>query len=200
MFSNKKMVSFGQWWFRYRSYSPLPLLIIAVFYPFYDVTRFSFNIAFGIIFILIGELGRTWCVGYAGGITRTRSGDLHSLITAGPFYYVRNPIYIFNMIMYAGVTLALNVPVIVPFMAVYFFTQYSFIVAYEEQILEEKFGAEYLNYKNKVSRWIPKFSNIKRSSHPFLLKEALKSERKTINAIFVVILISVAKYFICRSL
>lgn len=201
MISNKKMVELGQWWFKYRSYSPLPLLFVGILYPVYNVSSFSFNFSLGLILILIGELGRTWCVGYAGGITRTRSGDLHSLITTGPFYYVRNPIYIFNMIMYAGVTLVLNVPIIVPFMAVYFFLQYSFIVAYEEKILEEKFGAEYLNYKKHVPRWIPRLiCNIKRSDHPFLLKEAMKSEKKTINAIVISILIAVVKFFFWRWL
>jgi protein-S-isoprenylcysteine O-methyltransferase Ste14 len=29
------------------------------------------------------------------------------------------------------------------------------MVNYEENILEEKFGKDYLEYKNKVSKWIP---------------------------------------------
>ena len=34
-----------------------------------------------------------------------RMGDLEELIVAGPFWYVRNPIYIFNIIMYCGAAL-----------------------------------------------------------------------------------------------
>ncbi|MBN1114138.1 MAG: hypothetical protein JXA66_02235, partial [Oligoflexia bacterium] len=123
---NKKLGQMiGKWWFKYRSYSPLPLLILAVFYPYYNVADFRIYMSTGLFLILAGEAGRLWCVGYAGGITRTRTGDLDRLVTSGPFSYVRNPIYISNIIMYTGVTLLLGVPALIPFALLYFFIQYN---------------------------------------------------------------------------
>ncbi len=42
-----------------------------------------------------------------------------------------------------------------PVAVLLFATEYSFIVRYEEGVLESTFGREYLDYKNCVPRWLP---------------------------------------------
>jgi hypothetical protein len=42
-----------------------------------------------------------------------------------------------------------------PFAVLLFAVEYSFIVRYEEGVLETTFGREYLVYKNCTPRWLP---------------------------------------------
>lgn len=189
------MIELGKWVFKNRGWLPVPMLFFAALYPSYNNSKTT--IIIGILLVLIGEAGRLWSVGFAGGITRTRKGDLHELIVTGPFAIVRNPIYISNMIMYSGASLMMGVPVLLPFVLLYFFIEYSLIIIYEESILLNSFGATYETYKKAVNRWIPNFSiKIEKSKHEFNLKELMTAEKSTFNSIIGIFLISLIKYFI----
>lgn len=189
------MIELGKWVFKNRGWLPVPILFLAALYPSYNTSKTT--IITGILLVLIGEAGRLWSVGFAGGITRTRKGDLHELIVTGPFAIVRNPIYISNMIMYSGASLMMGVPTLLPFVLLYFFIEYSLIIIYEESILLNSFGTTYEEYKKAVSRWIPNFSiKIEKSKHEFNLKELITAEKSTFNSIIGIFLISLIKYFI----
>ncbi len=193
------MEKIGAFIFRNRSYMPLPILLVGIFWPTYNVENIGLNISLGLIFITVGELGRIWCVSYAGGITRTRTGDLNQLITSGPFSFVRNPIYIANIILYSASAFLLGVPALVPFAIVYFILEYTFIIAYEEGLLIRTFSDEYLQYTDKVHRWLPRLTPyVGRNVHYPLIKDALKAERSTFNSIIGIIVIAVIKYFVLR--
>ena len=58
----------------------------------------------GFAVIALGEFSRLWGVAIAGSETRTTGpvGGTY-LITRGPFAYVRNPLYVGNMLLYSGV-------------------------------------------------------------------------------------------------
>ncbi|MFQ6678621.1 MAG: methyltransferase family protein [Fidelibacterota bacterium] len=76
------------------------------------------------------------------------------IITTGFYAYSRNPIYISFCIVSLGIGVLLNsVWVIISFMPslsiIYFMA-----IKKEEAYLEAKFGAEYIEYKNKVRRWL----------------------------------------------
>jgi protein-S-isoprenylcysteine O-methyltransferase Ste14 len=191
------MGKIGAFIFRNRSYMPIPVLLVGIFWPSYNAS--NLNITLGILFVALGEIGRIWCVSYAGGITRTRKGDLNQLITSGPFSFVRNPIYISNIVMYSASAFLLGVPALVPFAIVYFVLEYTFIVAYEELLLVKTFGDEYLQYTDNVHRWLPKLTPyVGRNVHYPLVKEALKAERSTFNSIMGIIAVAVIKYFLLR--
>lgn len=191
------MERIGAFIFRNRSYMPLPVLLLGVFWFSYSPTEL--NITLGIIFVVLGELGRIWCVSYAGGITRTRTGDLNQLITSGPFSFVRNPIYISNIIMYSASAFLLGVPALVPWAIIYFVLEYTFIIAYEEALLIKVFGDEYIQYTDKVNRWLPRLTPyIGRNVHYPLVKEALKAERSTFTSLIGITVIAIVKYFILR--
>lgn len=77
------------------------------------------------------------------------------LITEGLYSYSRNPIFL--GIVIANVGLFLVMPnaftlLIVSLSTISINTQ----VRLEEEFLDKKFGKEYINYKNNVSRWIGK--------------------------------------------
>jgi protein-S-isoprenylcysteine O-methyltransferase Ste14 len=77
-----------------------------------------------------------------------------ALVTAGPYRFSRNPIYIALTLLYLGIALAVDsawiagliVPVLIAI-------RYG-VIAREESFLEQKFGAAYRDYKARVRRWL----------------------------------------------
>jgi protein-S-isoprenylcysteine O-methyltransferase Ste14 len=77
-----------------------------------------------------------------------------AIIDDGIYAYSRNPIYIAMILVYIGFVIIINsVWVLLLLPAVYLVMHFGVILR-EEKYLAEKFGEEYLNYKNKVRRWI----------------------------------------------
>ena len=76
------------------------------------------------------------------------------LITDGVFRISRNPMYLGMFLILIGLGLSLGslLPIIFPFIFARIIKR-RFILA-EEKMLKEKFGKEWLFYKNEVRRWI----------------------------------------------
>ncbi|MEF9603880.1 isoprenylcysteine carboxylmethyltransferase family protein [Paracoccus sp. PXZ] len=77
-----------------------------------------------------------------------------ALVTDGPFRLSRNPIYLADLILLAGLMLALAAPaglVMVPAFAL--FLQRRFILR-EEAVIPATFGSAYERYRMTVRRWI----------------------------------------------
>lgn len=179
-------VRVGRWWFQRRGVSPLPLILLCLILP--PQFRLSgVQLALVALGILLAEWVRIWAVGYAGSVTRTRGDTVPRLIHAGPFRYVRNPLYLANIAMYALCGVAFGFGGVSLFIAAYFAVQYHFIVAFEEDTLKREFGVAYEFYCARVARWLPAFSpTVETSGHPFELKKALRSERATLIALIVI--------------
>lgn len=107
----------------------------------------------GYIFLIIATLGRLWCSVYIGGYKNDK------VIKEGPYSIVRNPLYIFSFLGGIGLGLAaenlLLLSLIIPLFIVY----YPSIVVQEEKNLETKYEQDFIDYKNKTPRWLPRFSN-----------------------------------------
>lgn len=180
--SGKTKAVIGRRWFQQRSWSPVPLFVLLViFEP--DFTWGPSNywgLALVLTLIVLAESVRVWAVGYAGSITRTRDDLVPVLVTAGPYRYVRNPLYIANIILYtcAGILFGFwSVSVVIFF---YSIIQYFFIVSYEETLLTQTFGDPYRRFLEQVPRWFPRIKpTIAASDHQFDLARGLKSERST---------------------
>jgi protein-S-isoprenylcysteine O-methyltransferase Ste14 len=182
--------------FTYRSYTPIPFLITMVIFA--QPTLTSLLIGFAIV--ALGEAIRFWGVSIAGSETRT-TGNVGGtyLITNGPFAYVRNPLYVGNMLLYAGVgvmSMALY-PWLFIVAVAWFYVQYTLIVSKEEEYLREKFRTDYAHYCQHVSRFLPRLTpyvapnqSPKRES----TSEGLASERRTLQAIGLVTLVIVVIY------
>jgi len=182
--------------FTYRSYTPLPFLGVMLWYARPTVL----SMMAGFLLVAGGEAIRFWGVSIAGSETRTtgRVGGTF-LITNGPFAYVRNPLYVGNMLMYAGVgvmSLALF-PWLLLAATVWFYLQYYLIVTQEEEYLTERFGGEYREYVKAVGRFFPRMRRYVAAQPPpktVSTREGLASERRTLQAIVLVTLLVVAKY------
>ncbi|MEW6703023.1 MAG: methyltransferase, partial [Bacteroidota bacterium] len=120
--------------FKYRSYTPLPFLLLMVIFQNATVT----SMIVGFALALFGEFFRLWGVSYAGSETRTTDGIGGTyLVVSGAYAYVRNPLYVGNMLMYLGIgimSMALF-PYLQIAALIFFFWQYSVIIKEEESFL-----------------------------------------------------------------
>lgn len=184
---NVKKQSLGETLFKYRDYTPIPLIILLLI--FHNSTVLSATV--GLLMIFAGELFRVYSVAFIGSISRTRKGNLGArLITEGPFSFMRNPLYVGNFFITLGIaTFGGSIGVII--LSILLFTfQYHFIVRYEEGLLFEKFGEEYHQFCQDVPAWIPKKRVIlDKIEWPDTFSPAIKSERKTLMTICALVII-----------
>lgn len=139
----------------FRNRSWLPVLFIGV--PLLVPGRMSAGAwIVGAIVVVAGEWVRLAGVAAAGTVTRRRSRAVQRLVTYGVFGWVRNPLYVGNFLIWMGFTIISGVYWFLPLAIVIFAIEYSLIVRYEEGVLESIFGDEYLAYKHRTPRWIPR--------------------------------------------
>ena len=86
--------------FKSRSYTPIPILLMMLYFARPNSPYFLLGIAL----IVIGEIIRLISVSFAGGETRTMNVGASSICKSGPYSIVRNPLYIGNMLIYVGFT------------------------------------------------------------------------------------------------
>jgi protein-S-isoprenylcysteine O-methyltransferase Ste14 len=76
------------------------------------------------------------------------------LIQEGPFRYSRNPIYLSDAMIYAGIAVLRNSLWSILLLPVAIFVIQREMMGREESYLERTFGEEYLDYRRRVRRWI----------------------------------------------
>lgn len=176
-------VKIGEWFFKSRDYTPIPLIILSLIY----CEASALTATLGIMLITFGELFRIYSVAFIGTVSRTRSHSTgQKLITTGPFSYVRNPLYVGNFGITAGVGLFTGVTWIFVLTVVLFAVQYFFIVRFEEDLLIERFGEEYAEFIRTTPRWVPAhLPKLEAIEWPDNFSPSLKSEKNTLTTIFV---------------
>ncbi len=76
-----------------------------------------------------------------------------SLATAGPFAYCRNPLYVGNFMVVVAFALMSGQLIALPIMLLFWVLTHAPTVACEEELLCEKFGEEFEEYRRRVPRW-----------------------------------------------
>jgi len=122
-------------------------------------------VAVGLPVAFLGEALRCWAVGYSGDTTRGDTVTAPALVTAGPYAYVRNPLYAGNFLTALGFSIAytggLDARARAALIALGLGTMtavYATIVPLEEAYLRRTFGAEFEAYVEAVPRTWPRFS------------------------------------------
>ena len=200
-----------QFFFKYRSYTPIPILLLIIYHsgptPPYILNKYIHiyappfyidNKMIGLALIALGEFIRLSAVRYAGGATRTRNVGAPFLCTSGPYSLTRNPLYCGNVIIYIGtVFFAGGVWMwdTLPFVTIFFIFQYYHIISLEEETLKIKFMNQYELYFENVPQLFPRFSPWKggNQTKPKNLISTLKTEKRTLQNIFVIVLIIIYK-------
>jgi len=110
----------------------------------------------GAALALLGGALRVWAVRAIGKRARVRHAGAKELLVAGPYARVRNPLYVANAAIIAGLALAAGggawtLAVLAATLAVY-----ALVVHHEEEQLAALFGPEYDEYRARVPRWWPR--------------------------------------------
>jgi protein-S-isoprenylcysteine O-methyltransferase Ste14 len=77
-----------------------------------------------------------------------------TLVFSGPYRFSRNPMYIGLTLLYTGLMTYLQLTWGLILLPIVIWLISIWVIVPEEKYLEQKFGAEYLNYKTTVRRWI----------------------------------------------
>jgi protein-S-isoprenylcysteine O-methyltransferase Ste14 len=120
------------------------------------------SIAIGVPLALAGEALRCWAVGYSGVTTRGDRVEASQLVTAGPYAYVRNPLYVGNFVTAAGFAIAFTgknrtvdrlalMGASLGLMA----AVYATIIPHEEGFLRSQFGDAFDRYCERVPPIVP---------------------------------------------
>jgi len=157
----------GDFLFKWRNYV-FPALLVPLFLLFIPPAEYlgSESIEDGkdilaILLVFAGLGFRTATIGWAyikrGGLNKRVYAD--KLVSGGFFGLSRNPLYIGNMMIYAGLFALHGHPVVMVVGIALYFGIYRTIIAAEEYYLANKFGPDYADYCARVPRWLPDFSN-----------------------------------------
>lgn len=151
---------YGNFIFRRRNLIfPAAMIVMLLFYrPEFAFQDPIWDIYLDIIGLLVGLVGvilRAAVVGIEyikrGGRNKRIAAD--HLVTGGLFAHCRNPLYVGNLLIVAGILLIANNPWLYLFGGWFFVISYSAMVAAEEQFLSIKFGQAYADYCRRVPRW-----------------------------------------------
>jgi protein-S-isoprenylcysteine O-methyltransferase Ste14 len=183
----------GGWLFRNRTVIPLPIVLTLLIIPPSRTSRLA--VWLGVLVTGVGELLRLSAVRHIGTVSRTRTDRLGPLVASGPFRWVRNPLYIGNVAIWIGLALVAQLPWLVVPIAVVLGLEYHAIVRWEEQLLASRMGEPYAEYMRRVPRWIPRPPGEPAgpAAPPFGWKETFFSERGTLLAIAVGVVLLLAK-------
>lgn len=176
------LVRLGGWLFRKRTSLPLPIVAALFLIPAAEPSIGNGWIAAGVAIVAAGELIRVWGVHHIGAVSRTRSERLGPLIDSGPFAWVRNPLYLGNILLWIGFAVTAQLLWLAPVIAVLLALEYHAIVRWEERLLETRMGERYRDYMRRVPRWIPRPVRHAASDHAaaFSWRQTLYSERGTL--------------------
>ena len=115
----------------------------------------------GVLLALLGESVRIWANGYVGHVkvnwTNKWRGDakIGRLMTAGPYAFVRHPLYLGSFLIGAGFCVVVGNFWFSLAALGFFLIVYGLKMTHEEQLLRRECGTEYLLYHAAVPRWFP---------------------------------------------
>ena len=155
----------------------------------------------GIGIAAIGELLRIWAVGYSGVTTRADFVTAPQLVTAGPYSYVRNPLYIGNAMIAVGFWIAFSGDVslarsalLLGFVVLLVVGVYATIIPLEEAYLSRTFGAEYEAYRSRVPRLVPLRGALPSSEQRGSWRSGVIAQAEIITLVFFALMMAAAAW------
>lgn len=156
------MISIGNFFFKYRNILFI-FLYLALFVPSPELFRaeqfgagyYWWPIILGLVVTVTGQLIRGATIGLAYIVRGGKDKKVYAetLVTEGIFNHCRNPLYVGNVLMLAGVGILSNSLIYVLIFIPLFLFIYQAIILAEENFLRNKFGKEFDDYCARVSRW-----------------------------------------------
>ncbi len=152
----------GNWLFRWRSY--LPLLVLAALaalsfaFPSSTAGRLDNWELAGMLVSVAGLVLRAWTVGHAPAGTSgrgTRKLEAASLSTEGMYSVVRHPLYLGNLLIWAGVAATTGNLAAVAVTILVFWIYNGRIMLAEERFLRARFGSDFTRWAARTPALLP---------------------------------------------
>lgn len=130
-------------------------LILDFIFPIKKIISYPYNY-FGLLLILFGIIIDVW----AWSLFRKKKTTLNpykipsKLETNGPFKISRNPMYLGMDLVLLGLSIFLGSLSTFIFPILFIFLIEKLFIIFEGKSLEKRFGRPYLDYKEKVRKWV----------------------------------------------
>ena len=171
--------------FRYRSYIPVVMYVLAILVLCFDKQNFispdnlvASYICFGISFL--GMAIRGMVIGYVPKATsgrNTSEGQVAETVNSkGIYSVVRHPLYLGNYFMWLGIFAYVGNAWFIIVSSLLYWVYYERIMFAEEFFMRNKFGSAYTDWAAKVPAFWPKLSGWVPSEMDFSFKNILKRE------------------------
>lgn len=194
---NRLAIRIGNFFFRYRNVA-FPIFIAALYLlvppPAEIFGSKRLELAADAAALAISVLGlatRAMVIGYAyikrgGKGKRVYAADL---VTEGVFGISRNPLYLGNLLICAGMFLMHGSPYVFLIGTAVYVLVYVCIVQAEEAYLGGKFGPAYRAYSADVPRWWPDFSRLRAATEgmEFNFRRVIQKDYSTIATTLIVL-------------
>jgi protein-S-isoprenylcysteine O-methyltransferase Ste14 len=126
--------------------------------PFFDLQATR---AVGVLLIVVGLPGLVDSFArfaLQGLGTPAPIAPAQNLVVTGLYRYVRNPIYVAVVAIILGQAILFGDRLLVFYGGIMWLAFHAFVLAYEEPMLAQTFGAQYEEFRANVPRWIPRLS------------------------------------------
>lgn len=156
------MVKLGNFLFHYRNFL-FPVFYALLFVPAPNVfPNYKTALILGFCIAMLGQIVRIVTIGLKyiirGG--KNRRVYAEDLVTEGLFAHTRNPLYVGNVLVLAGLGVMTNTVLFVYIMIPLFLVFYQAIIRAEENFLHNKFGEAFERYCADTNRWLPKLEGL----------------------------------------
>jgi protein-S-isoprenylcysteine O-methyltransferase Ste14 len=114
----------------------------------------------GVVLMVAGATLGLVCIGtfvIRGHGTPALFDPPSDFVAAGPYRWMRNPMYIGGLTLLFGFGLANRSPGMIALTAALSLFMHAFVILYEEPGLKRRFGSSYKQYFDSTPRWIPRF-------------------------------------------
>jgi protein-S-isoprenylcysteine O-methyltransferase Ste14 len=110
----------------------------------------------GAVLMLLGLALMTWAAMLfrKAGTSFQLQGGSSVLVTSGPFRFSRNPMYLGMLIWLMGLAVLLGSLVVFVFPFLFFLLANLLIIPLEEKSMEQMLGKQFIDYKQRVRRWL----------------------------------------------
>ncbi len=156
------MVILGNWIFHNRN-GLFPLFYLLLFIPSPGMLANPLHaMIIGFAVAILGQSVRVFTIGLAYIIRGGKDRRIYAedLVTTGVFAHCRNPLYLGNILVLAGLGIASNSLLFNCLATPLFLFFWQAIVYAEEQYLLTKFGTPYTDYCKRVNRWLPSIKGL----------------------------------------
>lgn len=121
--------------------------------PIFEVDKWPWlGAVIGVAGVVLVATGRSAMIKQGTNVNPTQPTT--TLVENGPFRFSRNPLYVGLTLIYIALSLLLNTWWSLFLLVPVWLVMHRFVVKREEVYLENKFGATYLTYRDRVRRYL----------------------------------------------